>query len=771
MDSRTASGRRLLAHELAHVVQQGGQPTRVQRDDVIDVELITYYDRYTPPGGKTPYRVGDAAASSILMKIEQDGSGEIRFFWFNFARGEPHVGSWEEWDFRVGAAVIGMNSKAFAPVGRALTATQWGSLWPDPRPHLLKMYEQGTLSIPDDAIVGMYKGMIHNQALKTLDENEKAIDALLAVPDRVAFFQRYADGLREASVVRDALEVRKADIERSMVQSQGFSFGMAGRTINMNPARRLQQSREKGAIEQSLKFWLAAFPLLTRLPTAQIKPAAVEATLRTLKSNIADARRQVALALKDKGSFELLDMDNIRAQVDASLGAKARQTIKDEDKSRRRWGWVKAGAALAVGIALLFVPGGVFIDLAIGISMGVDAWEKARDVGRAANTGMDVDAGLFSQAATAGAEFEAALAIAFAVLGTAGAGLRVLRVGRMLSRVRQAAPALEIGAQVRVARVLASNQTWLRAGGDIGELNRQMLRAGSALRFEELRALRAMVYEAQRAHLPAHSAESLAEFMQVVWGRRQQVLQQGPGGVYNIYSTATEANPLTRRAADYMGDVAAIARGRPAGAVSNVQATGANILDLAAAGRFSGTRMERTFFRFERAGTRLTEVRERVYLNVSADKAPEVMRTVVRDIVDNPAGFPGVRMAKLTGPAEVSRRADAIVIYVTDAAEARKVVARLRTYQSANPRAFKASTPYGTEKVMEGVSLGSEPLAAMGGASFGQVRSQAIYDALQATVQRGGGPQEFARAVADRLRRSGVDPDAPHLNLPGGTSP
>jgi hypothetical protein len=110
-------------------------------------------------------------------------------------------------------------------------------------------------------------------------------------------------------------------------------------------------------------------------------------------------------------------------------------------------------------------------------------------------------------------------------------------------------------------------------------------------------------------------------------------------------------------------------------------------------------------------------------------------------------------------------------VYVTDAAEARRVVDRLRTFQAANPSAFKSGTPYLSEKVLEGVSLGSEPLAARGGASFGQVRSQAIYDALRTTMGRGEGAERFAEAAAEQLRRMGVNPSAPHLNLPAGPTP
>ena len=786
----TPKGRRLLAHELTHVVQQRGQPVAVQCDDLIEVELLTSLTEYTPPRSRTTYRVGDAAASKILMKIEQDGAGDVRFFWFNFAVGEPASGTWEQWDFFVGAATIGMNSRVFAKVGKELTPAQWESLWPDPRKELLRLHEQKKITIPADAIVDTYEGMIHNQALQSLAENEKAIDALLGAHDRIAFFTRYAQGLREASVVRDALETRKAEVAQSMAQMQGFSFGMAGRVVGMNPARRLQQAREFGEIEQALEFWKASFPLLSRLRTENIRAESVEATLRAIKRNIIDAQAQLALAVRGRGPLELWELDNVRAQVDTMLGPRARAAIAEEDSSRRHTGWIKAGAGFVLGVALLFVPGGAFIDAAIGVAMGADAIDHAEAVGKAANTGLDVDAGLMSRAAAAGATFEAVLATVFGILGAAGIGFRVLRVSRMLLRVREAAPAMELAAQVRIARILADHPGWLRAGGNLGELEQAMARAGGALRFEELRLLRSLVYRAQGAALPAHSAESLAEFVQKVWAGRDQIARAereavreaerrgarprpGRGGqraVYRIYSTATEANPLTRSASGYLDEVVEIARGRPAGTISNVQTTGEEIVDLARRGRLTVRAHGDDFLRFERAGANLREVGERVYVNANADHATDLMRTVVRDIVDNPREFPGTRMAKLTGPAEIPRRADAIVIYVTDASEASRVVDRLRRIQSATPDLFRRTTPAMTERVLEGVSLGSEPLASAGGVSFGQLRSRAVYEALESTMRRGGGPEEFARAVAERLRALHIDPQAPHLNLPGGGS-
>jgi hypothetical protein len=141
------------------------------------------------------------------------------------------------------------------------------------------------------------------------------------------------------------------------------------------------------------------------------------------------------------------------------------------------------------------------------------------------------------------------------------------------------------------------------------------------------------------------------------------------------------------------------------------------------------------------------------------------MRSVVHEIVDDPTRFPGVVMAKLAGPANVGARSDSLVIYLTDQAAAQGVVRRLRSLQAASPAAFQRGAPAMTEQVLEGVSLGSEPLRA-GGQSFGRVRSNAINAALRESVERGETREQFMERAFEALRQRGVSPEAPHLNLP-----
>ena len=71
-----------------------------------------------------------------------------------------------------------------------------------------------------------------------------------------------------------------------------------------------------------------------------------------------------------------------------------------------------------------------------------------------------------------------------------------------------------------------------------------------------------------------------------------------------------------------------------------------------------------------------------------------------------------------------------------------------------------------TEEVMPGVTVGQEPSSVHRLASFSKVRSRVIIDALEQTTAAGGGREQFVERVRDLLRAAGINPDAPHLNLP-----
>lgn len=458
------------------VLQQQLGNTRLNRADIIPVELITELDTHRGA------RVGDAHGHNILMKIEESGAGEVSYFWFNFANGVPVRGTPGEW------ATVGLGDPfiadlpEFVALGRQLTASQWRALWPNPVPALLKRYEKGELAIGDPVVRSAYRGMVSAEARRRLDENEAAIAAVLDRPNRVARLEEYAAGLREASLVRDTLETHKAQVDRSLsLAQQQFHLGLPKRQLmaGLGGPERLRALQEQAEVDESLRFWKASFGLLTRLRTAEISAGRIEATLRDIRQSIRITR--VAL-VGERGRRPTLDpweLLNVRAGLATELGPRTKAVVEAEDESRTRQARIAAVAGLVVGIALLFLPGGIFIDAAIGLAMGVQAWEEAKRVGHAARTAENVDEGLMTQGQVAGARFGRILATIFAVMGAFGATLRILRVGRAFALARSALPELEVLAQMRLARLFAGEpRTLIR----LGRLVTREARTMSALR-------------------------------------------------------------------------------------------------------------------------------------------------------------------------------------------------------------------------------------------------------------------------------------------------
>ena len=803
----TERGTRLLAHELTHVVQQnsgvsrasreeeaekkGYEPTTIQartiqqqdsatvvrrqRDTTIEIEVVGQRDSYSPPGTSETYHVGDAAGPAILMQIEDQFGGRTTFRWFNFAAGEAVEGTAADWRFRTFATAMFANPD-FVALGRRLSAADWRRLWPNPMPALLDMHERGVITLPDKVILAGYQGMIFQESLRSLAANEREVGALLDAPDRVQRLQEYATSLREASLVRDALVRRLDDVRRSRVQAHSFTFGIAGNIINTDPYRQMRLASAEAEAESNLQFWLGIFPLLTRLQTSEIRSTRVEQELQGIKASITSTRAELMRAQVGRGSLDLMDLDVVRARLQSQLGSRAAKVIEAEDKSRRRWAIAGGAAMLALSIGLLFLPGGIFIDAAIGIAMAATAVDRAIALGHAANTGLNLDEGLASQATAHAAEFSAVLAVAGAVLGAGVAGFRIFRFASALRSVRAATAGVELGSQVRIARALVGHPELARALRSTGELQELAGKLGLRLTPAELQALRQTIYHMQGV-AALGSRERLRTFLDLVWSNRQTI--RNGDDVYRLYSQVAGNAALTRSQAAYLADLAGIAGSRPTGSVSHIQkvtrmAAGGDQIsaEVARAAADAGTlaRIRNRFFMFFRAGTTrgdqiVVPVVERIYLNVVADHATEVMQSVVRQVVDHPQNFPGVVAAKLTGPGGVAGRADAIVIYMQDQAASSRVLNWIREYQAANPGRFQAATPQMTEQVLTGVSVGAEPLGA-GGASFGGLRSDLIARALTDAANRGLTREQFGALVDQLFRGARINPELPHTNLP-----
>ena len=792
------AGKRLLAHEMAHVVQQTAPDARLARSGPVSAagaELeanlaaaavmrgapIPRLSRAAGPArqtdtaimgppnriaeypsaiGPVPHRLGESAGHRLLMAIETAADGTVTFEWFDLERGARVRGSpgqWESW--QTVARVVGQAAD-LAPVQGMLTSAQWAAMPQDVTAELLRMHEQQTITLPDAAVLSGYRGMVYEQAMQSLQENEAAVDDLLR-SGRVDHFRDFARSLKEASVIRDALVTRRDEIRHSLAQQQGFSLGYAGNTINLDTAHRLQLFRELDPVERTLRTWLQLFPLLTRLSTAQISPETIETTLRTIKANIESTRADLQLAPAGGGPIDLMKLDNARAAVNQRLGPRATATVRAEDERRHREALAEAGALVALSIALAFLPGGIFIDAAIGIAMAATSVEDAIVTGRAANTSMDVDAGITSQMAALGAELGAVLAVVGAALGAAAAGFRVVRLGRALLQVRTLMPELAVGEQLALTHLVLQRPSLVAAVRTVPELEAMLTGPGARIPFEQVVALRTLARRIAGAADRSLSADSLEAFLNLVWEQRATALGS-QRGVYGLYSAATEANPLTRAEQAVLDDYAAIARARPAGAVTMTQ-RGQRVLALQTSGLLTPDRVGNTFFHFIRAGADPTRVTQRIYLNLAADEAATTMRSVVQHVVDDPAHFPGIAEAKIAGSSMLARRAETVVIYAESEGAAGNVVAWLREQQHLNPGVFRDSTPPMTEQVLRGVSEAAEP--AVSGTSFGELRSNAIQQALVETAA-GGDRGAFVARARELLAHSGVDLANPARNAP-----
>jgi hypothetical protein len=270
---------------------------------------------------------------------------------------------------------------------------------------------------------------------------------------------------------------------------------------------------------------------------------------------------------------------------------------------------------------------------------------------------------------------------------------------------------------------------------------------------------------------PLSSQAGLHELLMRSWVNAGQ---RAPRAMYDLYSDASVPNVLKTPAHQFVNQIARIAAKRPAGARSNAQDFGGagDVLASIAKSRSADPRgaaplsgqIDNTFFRFERTGMNAAaRTRDRVYINATADFAPELMSHIVRNLVDNPGQFPGITMAKIAGPKALAGRADNIVIYTDGPEASARVIRVLKNIQELSPHWFQPEVPAMTLKHAAGIAQGAEPLVA--GSSFGAIRSAALERALEHTLKTGGHSYDYAVRALHELEKAGVDSDRPHLNL------
>jgi hypothetical protein len=200
-------------------------------------------------------------------------------------------------------------------------------------------------------------------------------------------------------------------------------------------------------LDQAIGLWNDAFPLLSRFSTASINPSTIQATLQQIRTSIQETRTNLVGRGHHAGTLDPWELTNVRVVVNATLGSRVLDVIAAEDQARGRRALIGSGVAIAASIALLFLPGGAFIDFAIGAAMVADSWEHARELGHAANTHPDADRGLVTQSQADWARFSAALGTVFLVVGTAAQGLRILQRWRSAAILSEGASSAAVPAQ------------------------------------------------------------------------------------------------------------------------------------------------------------------------------------------------------------------------------------------------------------------------------------------------------------------------------------
>lgn len=760
----------LLAHEVTHVVQQSsgaagaasGAPAAVQR---IPMD-------YDPPSTRPVATPRPAVTSEFLagqslqmLAVDQQLSAA------HPETAEQRAALEETLVRAVRLNAIGLMSSHRAAVEEAQARLEGRTRFPvqgEPPP-------QSTSSV----LVEMREAAQMVNSLRTIEERLDRYRSELHSARSRALFDRGSMGDTLEMIAVNGAEFMDEDLRTGLRNGWESAQRMGSyRLWAYGAANALLQLRE----QQITGIRLAISEVYTRFPLfAELEPSAVtEGSLSSDVALLAASRRAYERVLEkiDGAISNIANSSGIHPfdmpkAVEATRVGKppAVQQALNEAVERHEMNrfWLTMGLT-AAEILLCFIPVvGPALALGLGgvaLGMTLDDMLDRVAVARASTDPHDSPVGVQEPSA-----FEwtmvgvAGLLAAFGGAGIARSAMRGFRNFQALSRL---APELGAGSRMRLARLMTNQPELIAAPRTSGALSEQLSAAGVELSTAEVQALRAASYQRAGLAVPRTSGESLDAFLDGIWNERQTVLRDAENyaararanpragfepsdAVYDRYSATSQPNRLQQMSNEqYLNRLEQLRAGRSPEAVSNLQ---------------NPRNPEGTFHRFERPGFDPTRVRERIYLNVQADQAPDVMEFVVRNIVDDPS-VPGVQMAKISGPRAVGGRADAIVIYLDDTAAAETVLARLRQYQQSGVRGFRPGGPALTEEVMEGVSVSQEPAAMHRGASFGTVRSRAVYNALRDTTAAGGGREQFIDRVRELLRASGVNPEAPHLNLP-----
>lgn len=237
------------------------------------------------------------------------------------------------------------------------------------------------------------------------------------------------------------------------------------------------------------------------------------------------------------------------------------------------------------------------------------------------------------------------------------------------------------------------------------------------------------------------AGQSLDAFSAQVHAARAQI--QSPDDIYDFYSQRVV--PLPAPAPEpYRSEMLSLST---SGLVPDIQATGGTRPYLPG----EPIRPNEAFYHYS---PQTSEIRYRIYINAAPEHAVSLMRFVVREFVEGG----GVPASKVAAQRLIGTRRDNLLVTASDLPTLERILLRLRTLQAENPAWFVNDPVPMTDPIFQGIGLGVEPESH---ASFGTVRSQQIFEALQAA-----GPDEDVDAFQARVRRTlsaaGVDPAAPH---------
>jgi hypothetical protein len=336
------------------------------------------------PGGDA--RVGDVVGPNVVLDIVR-GTAGVGLRFVNVQTGSSVMARPVALRALQTARGTAASTPLYRGLGGRLTTLEWRALWPDPAGGILVRYEAAKLTLEDDLLLDVHRGVLTRYALRRLEENERALAKLLADAPELARTQAQARLLRDAIAIRDALEARLA----------------AGDKPGLVPA----SGPTRADLEAASATWSTAFGDLPRPRSAELKPEGLSAALVRLRSDLGAARVRLVDEKQQAGDLDPWTIDAVRTLADPTLLPRARAVV-----TARRGA---ATAAPADARPELFLAPDTFLDAAVGMAAGVASIPLASVIGHLINA--TFEASCLRLLAIAGKDREVVRRVVGAVLG------------------------------------------------------------------------------------------------------------------------------------------------------------------------------------------------------------------------------------------------------------------------------------------------------------------------------------------------------------------